>query len=170
MATQGPGSRVRELRTLAEGPKRRNLCHQIRVGDTDAVLEGDWFLLSLWRRKVGHLPRDKAGGGREVVFKMVKWSSQPWWGGCRVLGRENKWPAGQRQAEASCTGERARLAAGITAQGRLPQLCSRLWRWGRVPPGRRLLGFLQGWGAASQGGTIGQAAKRAADAGRKVLK
>lgn len=63
VATQGLGSGVGRLSTLAERPKRRwSLCHRIRVGDTDGVMGGDWFLLSSWRRKVGHLSREKAGG------------------------------------------------------------------------------------------------------------
>lgn len=44
---------------------------------------------------MGHLPREKAGGRRGVVGKMVRW-------GLQELGREGKQPAGQRQAQASC--------------------------------------------------------------------
>lgn len=33
-----------------------------------------------------------------------------------------------------------------------PSLCFREWRWGEVTTGWRLLGFLQGWGAASRAG------------------
>lgn len=36
--------------------------------------------------------------------------------------------------------------------GRLPQLCFWQWKWGEATPGWRLLGFLQGWGAASRAG------------------